>query len=259
MSKITVVKIGGNVVDNPEALGRFVKDFAAMPGLKVLVHGGGKEATRLSAALGIETVMIDGRRVTDRETLNVVTMVYAGLVNKRVVCRLQEAGCDAVGLSGADGRAITATRRKPEPIDYGYVGDLTPESVNATLFEALCCANIVPVVCAVMYDGHGGLLNCNADSVATAVATGLANDEDVDVDLVFCFEKKGVLRDVDDPDSVIPEVTADNYPDLRASGAISKGMIPKLDNALKAISLGVGSVRICHSDDLLLTSGTYIK
>lgn len=254
---IKVVKIGGNVVDNPDALARFISDFARIPGPKVLVHGGGKEATRMSAEMGIETKMIDGRRVTDRATLDVVTMVYAGLINKRIVAALQAAGCNAIGLTGADGCAVTAMRRNPEPIDYGYVGDIKPEGVNARLIIDLCSKGLVPVFCAIMHDGRGTLLNCNADSVASAVAKGLARS--ADVNLVFCFEKKGVLRDVDDSDSVIGEITSGTYPSLRAEGVVSKGMIPKIDNALDAVAYGVRSVRICHSDDVTGDCGTVIR
>lgn len=254
---IKVVKIGGNVVDNPDALARFISDFARIPGPKVLVHGGGKEATRMSAAMGIETKMIDGRRITDRATLDVVTMVYAGLINKRIVAGLQAAGCNAIGLTGADGCAVTATRRNPEPVDYGFVGDIRPEGVNARLIIDLCGKGLVPVFCAIMHDGNGTLLNCNADSVASAVAKGLARE--ANVNLVFCFEKKGVLRDIDDPDSVISEITSATYPALRAEGVVSKGMIPKIDNALDAVAYGVRCVRICHSDDVTGDCGTVIR
>lgn len=254
---IKVIKIGGNVVDNPDALARFISDFARIPGYKVLVHGGGKEATRMSAAMGIETTMIDGRRVTDRATLDVVTMVYAGLINKRIVSALQAVGCNAIGLTGADGCVVTATRRSPEPIDYGFVGDIVPEGVNASLLVGLCGMGLVPVVCAIMHDGYGTLLNCNADSVASAVAKGMAGE--ADVDLVFCLEKNGVLRDVDDPASVIGEITADSYPALKESGVVSKGMIPKVENALDAVAYGVRSVKICHSDDVSHDSGTVIR
>ncbi len=255
--EIKVIKIGGNVVDNPDALARFISDFAGIPGYKVLVHGGGKEATRMSAAMGIETTMIDGRRVTDRATLDVVTMVYAGLINKRIVSALQAAGCNAIGLTGADGCVVKATRRKPAPIDYGYVGDIVPEGVDAALILDLCRRGLVPVFCAIMHDGNGTLLNCNADSVASAVAKGLSRV--AEVDLMFCLEKNGVLRDVDDPDSVISEITAASYPALRESGVVSKGMIPKIENALEAVGYGVRSVRICHSDDVTRDSGTVIR
>lgn len=253
---VTVVKIGGNVVDNPEALGRFVCEFAAMPGRKILVHGGGKEATRLSARLEIPTTMIEGRRVTSRETLDVVTMVYAGLVNKRVVSLLQAAGCDAVGLCGADGDAIRATMRPKEPIDYGFVGDIAPEGVNARFIDSLLDAGKVPVFCAITHDGEGTLLNCNADSVASALAIGMAGT--TAADLVYCFEQPGVMEDIDRPDSLIPEITPALYASLKESGVVSKGMIPKIENALRAVGLGVSSVTIKHADNLNNTTGTVI-
>lgn len=253
---VTVVKIGGNVVDNPEALGRFVGEFAAMPGRKILVHGGGKEATRLSARLEIPTTMIEGRRVTSRETLDVVTMVYAGLVNKRVVSLLQAAGCDAVGLCGADGDVIRATMRPKEPIDYGFVGDIAPEGVNARFIDSLLDAGKVPVFCAITHDGEGTLLNCNADSVASALAIGMAGT--TAADLVYCFEQPGVMEDIDRPDSLIPEITPALYASLKESGVVSKGMIPKIENALRAVELGVSSVTIKHADNLNNTTGTVI-
>lgn len=253
---VTVVKIGGNVVDNPDALGRFVGEFAAMPGRKILVHGGGKEATRLSARLEIPTTMIEGRRVTSRETLDVVTMVYAGLVNKRVVSLLQAAGCDAVGLCGADGDAIRATMRPKEPIDYGFVGDIAPEGVNARFIDSLLDAGKVPVFCAITHDGEGTLLNCNADSVASALAIGMAGT--TAADLVYCFEQPGVMEDIDRPDSLIPEITPALYASLKESGVVSKGMIPKIENALRAVELGVSSVTIKHADNLNNTTGTVI-
>lgn len=254
---IKVFKIGGNVVDNPEALSRFVDDFVKIEGKKILVHGGGKEATRMSARLEIPTTMIEGRRVTDRPTLDVVTMVYAGLVNKRVVSLLQAAGCNAIGLTGADGNAVTASRRPAKPVDYGYVGDISEDGVDTRFITALLDMGITPVFCAIMHDGAGTLLNCNADSVASAVAKAMAKTDAVE--LIYCFEKNGVLRNVDDPDSVISEITSENYPALRADGTVSAGMIPKIDNAFQAIAGGVGSVRICHSDNILTSKGTVIR
>ena len=172
MEKITVVKIGGNVIDDPAALRGFLADFASLPGAKILVHGGGKLATRLAQKLELQVQMVDGRRITDKGTLDIVTMVYAGLVNKQLVAGLQAAGCNALGLSGADGNAVMARRRAPEPIDYGFVGDI--ESVNHTLLGELLGAGVTPVFCAIMHDGQGTLLNCNADSVASSVALGAA-------------------------------------------------------------------------------------
>jgi len=257
MAEISVIKIGGNVVDNPEALARFIKDFTALPGKKILVHGGGKEATRMCARLDIPTTMIEGRRVTTRETLDVVTMVYAGLVNKRIVAMLQAEGCNAIGLTGADGNAIRATRRKPEPVDFGFVGDISSEGVNSSLIASLLNAGITPVYCAITHDGNGTLLNCNADSIASAVATGAARV--APTELIFCFEQPGVMEDIERPDSVIPLITPGIYAGLRAAGTVSKGMIPKIDNAFKAIEAGVESVTIKHSDALTLPTGTSIR
>ena len=245
---ITVVKIGGNVIDNEAALESFVVDFAQLPSPKILIHGGGKLATRLAEKLEIPTTMVEGRRVTDAATLEVVTMVYAGLVNKRIVAKLQREGCNALGFSGADGNMIPATKRNPEPLDYGFVGDIKAENINSSLLSSLLESGVTPVFCAITHDGKGSLLNSNADSVASAVAVAAATI--APTDLVFCFEKQGVLRDVDDDDSVIPLITRADYPTLRSEGIISKGMIPKIDNAFRAIDEGVASVTIKHSEQL---------
>lgn len=252
-----VVKIGGNVVDNPQALMSFLKDFSQLAGPKILVHGGGKEATRLGEALGIPSVMIDGRRVTDRATLDVVTMVYAGLINKRIVALLQSIGVDAIGLSGADASIIRATRRNPEPVDYGFVGDIDPLDVNDRMLAALTDRGLTPVVCAIMHDGAGTLLNCNADSVASAIATGMSRRGRCS--LIYCFEKPGVLADPDDDSSVIERIDSRNFEALKASGAITKGMIPKITNAMAATDSGVSEVIIKSSADLLSGGGTIIK
>lgn len=258
MERITVVKIGGNVIDSPEATARFVRDFAALRGPKILVHGGGRAATRLSARLGIESRMVDGRRITDRDTLEVVTMVYAGLVNKQLVAALGAAGCRAFGLSGADGGAIRSVRRAAGAVDYGFVGDIAPDGVDADLLRRLLEAGLTPVFCAITCDGAGTLLNTNADSVASAVAQGAARI--APTDLVFCFEKRGVLRDVDDPHSVIAEITPERYARLKAEGTIYAGMLPKIDGAFRAVEGGVERVIIKQADDLgTVGSGTTIR
>ena len=254
---INVVKIGGNIIDNPEALKAFLTDFAAMPGEKILVHGGGKEATRMSESMGIKANMIDGRRVTDRQTLDIVTMVYAGLINKRIVAMLQSLGCDAVGLTGADGNVIPATRRPAKPIDYGFVGDIDPAKVNAPFIASLLEAGKVPVFCAICHDGEGTLLNCNADSVASAVARGASRI--APTRLTFCFEKPGVMTDVNDEASVIPLVTADSFEQLKAEGIVAAGMIPKIQNALVSAAEGVAEVRICKAEALNGKGGTIIR
>ena len=255
MNAVTVMKIGGNVIDNPEALKSFLREFAAVEGAKMLVHGGGKLATRLAERLELKVQMVDGRRITDKGTLDVVTMVYAGLVNKQIVAGLQAVGCNAIGLSGADGNVVTARRRAPEPIDYGFVGDI--EQVDSELLGRLLDGGLVPVFSAIMHDGHGTLLNCNADSVASAVALGAARL--APVDLVYCFEKAGVLRDPEDESSVIREITAESFAALKADGTISKGMIPKVENALKAVSQGVRSVTIRSSAHLADGIGPVIR
>lgn len=254
--EINVVKIGGNVIDDPAALSHFISLFAKLEGPKILVHGGGKEATRLSKDMGIETTMIEGRRVTDRATLDIVTMTYAGLINKRIVSMLQAAGCNALGFSGADGNLIKATRRPANPIDYGFVGDIDPKDVNDHLLKLLLEAGITPVVCAICHDGNGTLLNCNADSVASAVAIGASRIGRTV--LTFCFEKPGVLADIDDDTSVIPLITEANFTQLKEEGVISKGMLPKLTNALASAANGVAEVRICQAESLLSPTGTRI-
>lgn len=254
MQPITVVKIGGNVIDNEAALERFLKRFASIEGPKMLIHGGGKLATRMATELKLEVKMIDGRRVTDRPTLDVVTMVYAGLVNKQIVARLQAAGCNAIGMSGADGNIVRAHRRPATPIDYGYVGDI--DSVDSSLLGHLLEAGLVPIFSAIMHDGEGSLLNCNADSVAQAIALGAAAL--APTDLIFCFEKRGVLRDADNDNSVIDRITPEIYAKLREEGVVSGGMIPKIENALKAVAAGVKSVLIKCAEELLEESGTTI-
>ena len=255
MKQITVIKIGGNVIDNEEVLNAFLARFAAIEGDKILVHGGGKLASRLQKELGQEVQMIDGRRVTDRATLDVVTMVYAGLVNKQIIAKLQALGCNAIGLSGADGNIVRAHRRPAKPIDYGFVGDI--DGVDTTMLRSLLEAGLTPVFSAIMHDGAGTLLNCNADSVTQAVALGAA--QLAPTDLVFCFEKHGVLSDAENDDSVIACITPDSYLQLNADGIVSGGMIPKIENALRAVEQGVRTVRIKHADDLLEESaGTTI-
>lgn len=257
ITKINVVKIGGNVIDDPAALADFIDIFSSLEGQKVLVHGGGKEATRLSKAMGIVTTMIEGRRVTDRSTLDIVTMTYAGLINKRIVAMLQAKGCDALGFSGADGNIIKASRRPAKPIDYGYVGDIDPKDVNDNLISILLNAGITPVVCAICHDGNGTLLNCNADSVAAAMAIGCSGI--APTVLTYCFEKAGVLEDVDDDNSVIRLITEEKFRELKENGTIVKGMIPKITNALDSAAKGVSEVRICKAESLNSDSGTTIR
>ncbi|WP_295653055.1 acetylglutamate kinase [uncultured Mucilaginibacter sp.] len=246
--KLNVVKIGGNVIDNSENLHRFLKDFAALDGFKILVHGGGKAATQLSATLGIETKMVDGRRITDIESLRVVTMVYAGLINKNIVAALQAVGCNAIGLTGADGNFIVAKKRPVKTIDYGFVGDIDETSINPANIAKLLEAGFVPVFSAITHDGAGQLLNTNADTIASALAVALAKL--YDTTLIYCFEKKGVLKDIDDETSLITDIDPITYEDLKKQNIIAGGMLPKLDNAFRAIASGVTSVIIGQADEL---------
>ncbi len=243
---LKVVKIGGNVVDNSVKLQEFLAGFASLEGAKILVHGGGKIATAISAALGIETRMVNGRRVTDERTLEVVTMVYNG-INKRIVASLQGLGCSAVGLCGADGQFIVSEKRSPEPVDYGFVGD--PVSVNIALAKQLSGAGYTIIAAPITYDGAGGLLNTNADTVAQTIATSMAG-AGKDVELVYCFEKQGVLLDVNDENSVITHIDEAKLAAMKADGTVDGGMLPKLENAFKAIGSGVRSVVICAAENI---------
>ena len=241
-----IIKIGGNVIDNPNKLQQFLQDFAQVKGDKILVHGGGKIATELGEKMDMPQQMVEGRRITDAETLKLITMVYGGLINKNIVASLVETGNAAIGLSGADVGSITSTKRLAEPMDFGYVGDI--QSVNVANISKLLEADFVPVFCAITHDGHGQLLNTNADTMASAIATAMS--EKYDCFLYYCFEKKGVLEDVDDDTSVIPEITPASYEEMKAEGKIFKGMIPKLDNAFNAINKGVKEVYIMQAEDL---------
>lgn len=248
MEKLTVIKIGGNVIDNPENLKAFLKDFASIPGNKILVHGGGKIATKLSADLGIEAQLVEGRRITDSESLKVVTMVYAGLINKDIVAQLQSSGCNAIGLCGADGNLIKASKRPVKTIDYGFAGDLDASSIASKQLQKLLQAGFIPVFSAITHDGQGQLLNTNADTIASAIAVAMAGL--YNSTLVYCFEKKGVLRNVDDDNSVISEIDPTTFNKLKSEAVIYEGMIPKLDNAFLAISKGVSSVIIGDAKDI---------
>ena len=252
---IKVIKIGGNVVDDEQALERFLTDFASIDGAKVLVHGGGKIATSLCGKLGISTQMIEGRRVTSRDTLDVCMMVYAGLINKSIVAALNARGCKAIGLSGADANLILADKRSPEPIDYGYVGDI--REVDHLFLKHLVDGGITPVFCALTHDGNGVMLNTNADSIASHVA--IATARFTPTQLVFCFEKDGVLADVNNPDSLIESIDQQSFVALKEQGIIAQGMIPKVAGALNAVERGVSEVVIKNSANLLSPRGTTIK
>lgn len=243
---LKVIKIGGNVVDNREVLESFLDDLVKLEGPCVLVHGGGKVATEISKALGIETKMIDGRRVTDERTLDVVTMVYAGLVNKKIAASLQGRGMNAFGLCGADGGAITSRRRSAGAVDYGFVGDPIIELTGVDTLSMLIEGGYMPVIAPITHDGKGTLLNTNADTVARTVAVTLSSV--YEVELIYCFEMAGVMARIDDPASLISHIDPARYAELRADGTVSGGMIPKIDNAFDAVRNGVKSVVICGCD-----------
>ena len=242
---IQVIKIGGGVLENEAQRDAFLRQIAAIEGPKVLVHGGGRLATTMAERLGVETQMIEGRRVTDKETLDIVTMVYGGLVNKQVVAQLQTMGVNAIGLTGVDGGWMKSVKRPiKNGIDYGYVGDVT--EVNGAHLRALLENGLTPVIAPITYSAEGLLLNTNADTVASQTAISLAPD----VQLTFCFEKTGVLSNPDDESSLIARITTESYTQLKAEGIVSGGMIPKIDNAFAAIEHGVQSVRITHASNL---------
>jgi len=247
MNPLTLVKIGGNVIDSSAARQQFLADFAALEGAKILVHGGGKIATQMAEKLGVETVMIEGRRVTDQAMLDVVTMVYGGLVNKQLVAALQALGCNALGLTGADGGVIRAKKRSGWAHDYGFAGDV--EAVNADFLENLLNQHLTPVFAPLTYDpALASILNTNADTQAQAIAVAMAPK--FAVNLVYCFEKRGVLADPDDDASVISSLSPAEFEAMMTSGAVHKGMIPKLENAFAALRAGVARVTICHAADL---------
>lgn len=244
--KLNIVKIGGNVIDNPRALTQFLKDFSALSDAKILIHGGGKIATKIAVKLDVETKMVEGRRITDLPMLEVVTMVYGGLVNKQIVAQLQALDCNAIGLTGADAGVILAKKRPVKEIDYGYVGDV--EKVNDLIIKNFIDNHLTPVFAPLTFDKEGNILNTNADTQASSVAVAMANH--FDVNLIYCFEKKGVLSDPEDNESVIQTLTPASYAGYKASGTINAGMIPKLDNAFAALQKGVSKVIICHADEL---------
>lgn len=254
--RLTIIKVGGKIVEEPATLSALLRDFSKIEGYKLLVHGGGRSATKVAADLGIETKMIDGRRVTDDDMLRVVTMVYGGLVNKNIVAGLQALGVNALGMTGADMGILLSDKRPVKTVDYGWVGDV--KQVDGKVLSDLIRLGVVPVVAPLTHDGKGHLLNTNADTMAGETAKGLA--EYFDVHLVFCFEKAGVLRAEDDDDSVIGEITRDSYAALRESGVVTGGMIPKLDNAFDAIDKGVAEVIITKASALEnLSAGTHVK
>jgi len=253
--KLTVIKVGGKIVEEEATLNQLLDDFSVIEGYKVLVHGGGRSATKLAVQLGIESKMVNGRRITDAETLKVVTMVYGGLVNKNIVAGLQSKGVNAIGLTGADMDVIQSMKRPLKEVDYGFVGDV--KKVNAELLGNLILQGIVPVMAPLTHDGQGSMLNTNADTIAGETAKALAGL--FDVTLVFCFEKKGVLSDENDDDSVIPVITPELFREYVDKGIIQGGMIPKLENSFSAIDAGVSQVVITLASAIHQQGGTVIK
>lgn len=264
MEQLFVIKIGGNVIDDEKNLSAFLKNFAAIQGKKILIHGGGKIATKIGDELGIASKYINGRRITDAETIDVVTMVYGGLVNKKVVAQLQSLNCNAIGLTGADANLIPATKRPvtKEGIDFGFVGDVKSDELRVMSYELFLNNGLTPVIAPLTHDGKGQMLNTNADTMASSVAVALSKQ--YTVRLIYCFEKKGVLQDVNDDNSAITLITKDIYQQLKDGNKLFDGILPKIDNAFAAINSGVAEVLIGHADDLLqnvtrTTTGTLIK
>ena len=254
MNKLTLVKVGGKIVEDSETLKQLLSDFSKIEGHKVLVHGGGRSATAIAAKLGIESQMVNGRRITDEETLKVVTMVYGGLVNKQIVAGLQSIGVNALGLTGADLNYMRSEKRPVKEVDYGFVGDV--KEVNADILADLIARGVVPVLAPLTHDNAGNMLNTNADTIAGEAAKALAKH--FEVTLMFCFEKKGVLMSETDDESVIPEITPALFEKYVADGIISGGMIPKLENSFEAINAGVKQVVITRADLIHISGGTKI-
>lgn len=244
--ELLVVKIGGNVIEDEKKLHSFLADFAKIDQPKILVHGGGKLATQLASKLNVKTEMIDGRRITSSENLDIVVMTYAGLLNKKIVAQLQKNDCNAIGLSGADGNSIQSKKREVKMVDYGWVGDVV--QVNHSFIHQLITAGVIPVFCAVTHDKEGHLLNTNADTIAATVATGMCTL--YKTSLFYCFELKGVLKDIKDKDSVISEIDLKTYDQLVENGSIADGMLPKLHNCFEALKSGVEKVHIANSEFL---------
>ena len=242
--KLLVAKIGGNIIEDKNVLDSFLKDFSKLEGLKILIHGGGKSATKLASSLGVKTEMIDGRRITSSENLDIVVMTYAGLINKTIVSGLQKYNCNALGLTGADANVIVADKRPVQSVDYGYVGDV--KTVNEKTIKGFLELGIIPVFCAVTHDGNGQLFNTNADTVASAIASAMGDH--YDVSLFYCFELQGVLEDINNKDSVIEDINSEKYAALIDAEVIADGMLPKLKNCFDALQKKVGKVHIANAN-----------
>ena len=255
-AELLIVKIGGNVINDEKGLATFLKDFAGIGGRKMLVHGGGRKATEIGEKLGIVSRYVDGRRITDAETIDLVTMVYGGLLNKQIVAKLQALQCNALGLSGADANSIPAEKRPVGATDYGFVGDVSP-GFPVTFIRGCLEEALVPVFAPLTHDGKGQLLNTNADTIASVLAVALARF--YKVRLMYCFEKKGVLKDVEDEDAVVPYIDQTIYQQMLADKLLTEGILPKLHNAFEAIDQGVDSVLIGHAADVVHNAGTAVS
>ena len=242
--KLSIVKIGGNIIEDDTSLNAFLKLFSTVEGKKILVHGGGKSATAMASKLGIESKMVNGRRITDKETLEVITMVYGGLVNKNMVAKLQALQIDAIGLTGADINSIKSNKRKVTNIDYGFVGDVKEVASNS--IDRLIKGNFTPVFCAITHDGNGQLLNTNADTIASKVAIGMSKKYDTTI--YYCFELNGVLRNINDQNSVVKYLNINTYNKLLKDGNIADGMLPKLENCFDALKNGVSKVNMGNTN-----------
>lgn len=252
MRTLKVIKIGGNIIDDRDVLDQFLKDFSKIANPKILVHGGGKLATQLANQMNVEVKMIEGRRITDETTLDIITMVYAGKINKNIVAKLQAYHCNAIGFTGADGNSVVAEKRPIKTIDYGFAGDI--KKVNIDTLELLLKSDVTPVFCAITHDKNGQLLNTNADTIASELAIGFADI--YKTELYYCFEKNGVLKDINDDNSVIEDISTKNYQTLKEQGIIADGMLPKLDNCFHAIKNRVN--KVCIGKPEMLFNSTSI-
>ena len=255
MEKLSIIKIGGNIIEDESSLHEFLKLFSNLTGKKILVHGGGKKATQIAAKLGIASTMVNGRRITDAATLEVITMVYGGLVNKNIIAKLQSLGINAIGLSGADGNTILSSKRPVKEIDYGFVGDV--KNVDNQAIEVLINHDFTPVFCAITHDGNGQLLNTNADTITSQIAVSMSKNYETSI--YYCFELNGVLEDINDKNSVIKHINSKSYSTLLSDGIIADGMLPKLENCFNALKNGVRAVFMGNTTILTKENENYTK
>ena len=255
MEKLSIIKIGGNIIEDESSLHEFLKLFSNLTGKKILVHGGGKKATQMAAKLGIASTMLNGRRITDAATLEVITMVYGGLVNKNIIAKLQSLGINAIGLSGADGNTILSSKRPVKEIDYGFVGDV--KNVDNQAIEVLINHDFTPVFCAITHDGNGQLLNTNADTITSQIAVSMSKNYETSI--YYCFELNGVLEDINDKNSDIKHINSKSYSTLLSDGIIADGMLPKLENCFNALKNGVRAVFMGNTTILTKENENYTK